>query len=350
MTDAMSTRATRPGDGPWRITFVTNPDDCNLGCAMCECGVGAPAWGERERRSAPRRLAPERVFAVLDEREGSALREVIPSTTGEPLLWEGMDGLVDRCSQRGLSLNVTTNGTWPGRGPARWAARLLPVVSDLKVSWNGATPETAAAIMPGIDLARALDDLRVVLAHRNSIGDWTGSRPTVSLQVTAQEGNVSELRDIVRIAAALGVDRVKVNHLQVRFPSLAQRSLRRSRLAISRWNHAVAQMRAAAASHPTPDGRHVELQGAVELPPDPAERLPAGPCPFLGREAWVLVDGRFAPCPHPAAVRRELGDFGSLDDRTLGAFWESNALRALVEGYERHPVCVECPFRRPGGA
>jgi hypothetical protein len=26
--------ATRPG--PWRITFDTNPDDCNLHCIMCE--------------------------------------------------------------------------------------------------------------------------------------------------------------------------------------------------------------------------------------------------------------------------------------------------------------------------
>lgn len=329
---------------------MTNPDDCNLGCAMCECGVGAPTWSERDRRFQRRRLDVEKVLAVLDERQGSALREVIPSTTGEPLLWDGLDALVDRCAQRGLALNLTTNGTWPGRGPARWATRLLPVVSDLKVSWNGSTPATASAIMAGIDLSRAIEALRVVIAHRDSVAAWTDQRPTLSFQVTAQEGNVSELGDIVRLAAALGVDRVKVNQLQVRFPSLAQHSLRRNRLAIARWNHAVAQMRAAAAETKTPDGRHVKLVNAVELPPDPAERLPAGPCPFLGQEAWVLVDGRFAPCPHPAAVRRELGDFGSLAEWPLGQFWKSAELAALAAGYEQHPVCRECNFRRPGGA
>ena len=26
-----------PKLGPWRITFDTNPDDCNLRCIMCEC-------------------------------------------------------------------------------------------------------------------------------------------------------------------------------------------------------------------------------------------------------------------------------------------------------------------------
>jgi MoaA/NifB/PqqE/SkfB family radical SAM enzyme len=346
----LSTRSTPSGGGPWRITFVTNPDDCNLGCSMCECGVGAPSWNERDRRYQRRRLAPEKVLAVLDERKGSALREVIPSTTGEPLLWDGFDALVDRCAVRGLALNLTTNGTWPGRGAARWAARIMPVASDVKVSWNGSTPATTAAIMSGLDLGRAIEDLRVVVAHRDSVAAWTDQRPTISFQVTAQEGNVAELGDIVRLAAALGVDRVKVNHLQVRFPSLAQLALRRNRLSIARWNHAVRQMREAADTARTPDGRQVKLINAVELPADPADRLPAGPCPFLGEEAWVLVDGRFAPCPHPAAVRRELGEFGSLDDRTLGQFWEGEPLRTLLQGYERHPVCSECSFRRPGGA
>jgi len=342
---------TRPASGgPWRITFVTNPDDCNLGCAMCECGVGAPSWGERDRRSAPRRLDPAAVLAVLDERRGSPLREVIPSTMGEPLLWAGLDALVDRCAAQGLRLNLTTNGTWPGRGPAEWAERLFPVASDVKVSWNGATPGVAAELMSGLDLARAVADLRVLLARRDALAARTGIRSTVSFQVTAQEGNVAELGAIVRLAAALGVDRLKINQIQVRFPSLAQRSLRRNRLAVARWNHAVREMEAAAEEARTPDGRKVELRNAVELPHDPAARLPPGECPFVGVEAWVLVDGRFAPCPNPAAVRGELGAFGSLADRTLGQFWEGEELGALAAGYEEHPVCRECPFRRPGGA
>ena len=33
---AESTRTTQERPGPWRITFDTNPDDCNLHCIMCE--------------------------------------------------------------------------------------------------------------------------------------------------------------------------------------------------------------------------------------------------------------------------------------------------------------------------
>jgi MoaA/NifB/PqqE/SkfB family radical SAM enzyme len=317
---------------------------------MCECGVGAPSWGERDRRAHHRRLEPAQVLAVLRERTGTPLREVISSTMGEPLLWEGMDALVDACAAQGLRLNLTTNGTWPGRGAAAWADRLLPVLSDVKVSWNGSTPATASELMNGLDLARAVADLRIVLARRDALAAGGAHRPTVSFQVTAQEGNVGELAAIVRLAAALGVDRVKVNHLQVRFPSLAQRSLRRSRISVARWNHAVAEMKSAADEARTPDGRRVEVVGAVELPRDPNDRLPAGPCPFVGLEAWVLVDGRYAPCPSPAAVRGDLGRFGSLAELTLGEFWAGEPLRALAEGYAEHPVCRECPFRRPGGA
>jgi MoaA/NifB/PqqE/SkfB family radical SAM enzyme len=346
----VSTR-TRPADGgPWRITFVTNPDDCNLGCAMCVGGVGAPSWGERDRRSSPRRLETEKVLAILEERRGTPLREVIPSTMGEPLLWDGMDALLDRCARDGLRLNLTTNGTWPGRGAAAWAERILPVASDVKISWNGATPATAAALMGGLDLTAAVADAKVLLARRDALADRAGGPPTVSFQVTAQEGNVAELGAIVRTAAALGVDRVKVNHLQVRFPSLAQHSLLRSRVSLARWNHAVTEMKAAAESTRRPDGRPIELVNAVALPKTPEERLPPGPCPFVGAEAWVLSDGRYAPCPSPSAVRGHLGEFGSIAERTVGQFWSSPELQALLDLFEEHPVCQDCPFRRPGGA
>jgi MoaA/NifB/PqqE/SkfB family radical SAM enzyme len=341
----------RPAEGgPWRITFVTNPDDCNLGCAMCDHGVGAPSWSERDRRSSPRRMAPETVLAALGERRGSPLREVIPSTMGEPLLWSGFDALVDWCAAEGVRLNLTTNGTWPGRGAAGWAARILPVAADVKISWNGATPGTAAALMSGLDLERAIADLKTVLAARDALAAKGGHRAKISFQVTAQEGNVAELPAIVRLAAALGVDRVKVNQIQVRFPSLAQRSLRRSRVAVARWNRAVLEMREAQERVRTPAGRAVELVNAIEWPRDPEARPPPVPCPFVGREAWVLVDGRFAPCPSPAAVRGELGKFGSIADRTIGEFWRSDALVSLAQGYEANPICEVCPFRRPGGA
>jgi MoaA/NifB/PqqE/SkfB family radical SAM enzyme len=268
---------------------------------------------------------------------------------GEPLLWSGLDRLVDLCAELGLALNLTTNGTFPGRGAAAWAERLVPVASDVKLSWNGATPATAAAIMPGLDLRRALEDLRAFAGVRDARAT-PGRRCRLSFQVTAQAANVDELPEIVRLAVSLGVERVKVNHLQVRSPSLASASLLRSVAALRRWNAAVAAMLAAADLHRLPGGGRIALENVVPLAEDPATPAPPGPCRFLGREAWVHPDGRFAPCPHPAAARGELGDFGSLAGSSLATIWRGAPLAALTTTWPAHPVCAACPLRRPGGA
>jgi MoaA/NifB/PqqE/SkfB family radical SAM enzyme len=295
-------------------------------------------------------MPPALALAVLDERRGSPLAQVIPSMLGEPLLWPGLDALLARCADLGLTVNVTTNGTFPGRGPEGWGEALLPVASDVKVSWNGASAATAERIMAGLDFERAVEGVRRFAAVRDRVARTTGRRATLSFQVTAQEGNLDELPDIVRLAARLGVDRIKVNHLQVRTPALAARSLRRSPEAIARWNAVVAEVRAAAAGGPFPSGRPVVLQNVVPLVPDPAAPSPAGPCPFAGWEAWIHWDGRFGPCPHPAAAEGGLGDFGSVADVPLGRIWASEPFRRFVAGHLDHPVCRACAFRRVGGA
>jgi len=331
--------------GPRRITFQTNPDDCNLACRMCrEHSPLAPPRAP----APPRRLTPDVVLRVLVERDGSPLEEVIPSTKGEPLLWEGLDRLADACAERSLLLNVTTNGTFPGRGAAAWAAKLAPVASDVKVSWNAATPSTAKRVMGGVGFERAVEDVRAFVAARDALRAGGARACRVSFQVTAQEANVAELPAILRLAARLDVDRVKVNQLQLHFPELAGEDLRRDPSSRARWNEAVRGMQAAAGEERLPSGAPVLLQNAAPWPPS-GEEAAYGPCPFLGREAWVTVERRFAPCPAPAGQDGRLGDFGSLHDRTLGDIWESAAYRALVAGYEQRRECGTCPLRRAGG-
>ena len=333
--------------GPWRVTFVTNPDDCNLRCIMCRSGSG---WARPpDRRQRPRRRMDLALLRrILEERRGSGLAEIIPSTEGEPLLYPEMDGLLDLCAAAGVKVNLTTNGTFPGRGASAWAERLAPACSDVKVSWNGAVARTAEAIMPGLRFEDALAGLRDFAAVRDRMTSRGWDRCRLSLQVTAMEPNVAELPEIVRLAASLGVDRVKVNQLQVHFEELRPLSLRRSAASIARWNAVARACRAAAAEVRRRSGRKIALENVVELQPDPRHPAPLGPCPFLAQEAWVTVDGRFAPCPAPQ--RKRLGELGSLRERTMGEIWESEGYRNLCRDYRSHPVCRECSFRRPGGA
>ena len=108
-------------------------------------------------------------------------------------------------------------------------------------------------------------------------------------------------------------------------------------------------MRAAAETARLLTGERVLLQNAVELAPDPASLAPRGPCLFVGREAWIHPDGRFAPCPHPAASQGGLGDFGSVAETPLGApgratgSWRSSQVTRITRWQE-------LPAPRPGGA
>ena len=292
-------------------------------------------------------MDPGLAVGLLGELGGGPLREVIPSTMGEPLLWGGLDALLDACAGAGILLNLTTNGTWPGRGGYGWGERLAPVASDVKISWNGATAASAAAIMTGLDFAAALEGVRGFAAARDEAAARTGHRCRLSFQVTAQAGNVDELGDLVALAASLSVDRVKVNQLQARVPALEARALPASQEGRTRWNRAVEAMQRAAAMT---GGRGVELQNVSPWPALDAPGVPAGPCPFVGREAWVLHDGTLAPCPHPAAWRGELGHFGAVGERRLLELWRGEALARFTASHQDHPICRSCALRRAGGA
>ena len=272
--------------GPWRITFDTNPDTCNMRCVMCEeHSPHSPLQIARRKEGRPRRLMPiELVRRVMSEAVAHGLREIIPSTMGEPLLYEHFDEILALCSKHGVRLNLTTNGTFPRLGATEWAERIVPVASDVKISWNGATGATQEAIMIGSRWDRVLENVRAFIAVRDAHAAKGSYRCRVTFQVTFMEANAGELADIVRLAAGLGVDRVKGHHLWAHFEEIEAQSMRRSREAIGRWNAAVLAARKAAAESMLPDGRPILLEtstSSIQTRPGMTS-LRADSAPFSG--------------------------------------------------------------------
>ena len=336
--------------GPWRITFDTNPDTCNLRCVMCEeHSPYSQLQTNRRREGKPRRLMPiELIRKVVAEAAPRGLREIIPSTMGEPLLYEHFEEILALCSDYGVKLNLTTNGTFPRLGARAWAERIVPVTSDVKISWNGATKSTQEAIMFGSSWQTALDNARAFIEVRDTHAASGGNRCRVTFQLTFLEGNIPELADIVRLAVRLGVDRVKGHHLWVHFDEVRSQSMRRDADAIRRWNSAVLSAREAAAERPLPNGNYILLENIFLLDDSAQEDIaPNGPCPFLGQEAWVSAQGRFDPCCAPDAQRRTLGDFGNLRDQGLMDIWDGDSYRNLIASYRNRALCLGCNMRRP---
>ena len=337
---------------PWRITFDTNPDTCNLKCVMCEEHSPHSALqplrkldGRRHRR-----MTFEMLKRIVEEAAGKGLREIIPSTMGEPLLYEHFEDILALCAKHNVKLNLTTNGTFPKYGASDWAARIVPVTSDVKISWNGACKTTHESIMLGSKWEESLRNLREFITVRDAHAANGGNRCRVTLQLTFLESNVEELAGIVRLGIELGVDRIKGHHLWTHFPEIEALSMRRNADAIRRWNFAVEQAQKIALEQPLANGRAILLENIFSLDEESTQELtPDGLCPFLGQEAWVSAQGRFDPCCAPDAQRRALGEFGELLDTPLLDIWQGDAYRALVASYRNRSLCSSCNMRKPAG-
>ena len=77
--------------GPWRITFDTNPDQCNLRCIMCE----EHSNYNIDNKSIIRIMDFEIIEEIIEDAVNYGLREIIPSTMGEPLLYTRFTDLVN---------------------------------------------------------------------------------------------------------------------------------------------------------------------------------------------------------------------------------------------------------------
>lgn len=330
---------------PRRITIVTNPGLCNMACPMCDThSIHAPVGHADELPLLPWST----VEATLRDLARLGLREVIPSTMGEPLMYPHFDRLLALLSELGLTLNLTTNGSFPRGGVEHWAPRLLPVLTDMKVSLNGVDAPMNESVMVGANTARQLANIQFFVQQRDAYALEARRRPTVTLQVTFMERNLEHLPDLLRWAIRSGIDRFKGHHLWVTWPQLQDESLRRTRESAGRWNAMVSVLQQIARDEAGPQGQRIRLEHVTPLD----EISPQGPaadteCPFLGQEAWLEADGSFQVCCCPSTKRRAFGDFGNVTDTPMPRLWADPRYRAFVDGWGEHANCRECNMRRP---
>jgi glycosyltransferase involved in cell wall biosynthesis/MoaA/NifB/PqqE/SkfB family radical SAM enzyme len=333
---------------PRRLTIVTNPGLCNMSCTMCDTH-SVYGKSKLELKALPI-LSWEAVEKNVRELARLGLREVIPSTMGEPLMYPQFEKLVELIRQLGLTLNLTTNGSFPRASVAQWAKMLMPVLSDMKVSLNGTTAEVNEAIMRGADTAQQMRNVEEFLSHRDRSAASGGPRPSVTIQATFMETGLPGLPDLLRWAIARGVDRFKGHHVWVTWPQLESESLRRSPEAAERWNSMVAVLTAITDAERGPSGRRIRLENVVRLEPERAGGPPEdSECPFLGKEAWLEADGSFQVCCCPAELRKDFGDFGNVADTSFSRLWASPTYRSFVGRWGDHPNCQSCNMRRPRG-
>jgi len=341
----------KPENELWRITIDTNPEDCNLKCIMCEEHSPYSNFIPKlfqETGVKRRRMPFEWVEKIFIQAKELGVKEIIPSTMGEPLLYKDFDGIFELSRQTGIKINLTTNGTFPKKSVVEWAMLIVPNTTDIKISWNAATPETAEKVMQGINFAQCLENVKEFITVRDHIFTETGYFCRVTFQLTFMENNMHELADIIQLAASLGVDRVKGHHLWAHFDEIKELDFKRSETGIKKWNLHVEEALNAQRKYLKPNGERVLLENIIPLTPQENIEVPEDyECPFLNKELWISATGKFSPCCAPDELRQTLGDFGNFAEQDISTFTKSEQYQNLMKNYKEKELCKTCNMRKP---
>lgn len=344
-------RLQKPKNSLWRITIDTNPEDCNLSCTMCEEHSQFSKYIDtlyKETGVKRRRMPVEWLDKIFKQAKEMGVREIIPSTMGEPLLYKGIERIYDLAKEHQIKINLTTNGTFPKKSVVEWAKIIVPQTTDVKISWNGSTAETSQEIMVGIDFENAIDNVKQFVTYRNQHFKSGGNYCRVTFQLTFMQNNMHELAEIIKLAAYLDVDRVKGHHLWAHFNEIKKLSMKADSSSIKKWNAYVEEAYNAANEHRRPNGEKVLLENIYALEEMEKKEVPKSyGCPFLKKEIWISATGKISPCCAPDKERDKLGDFGNIQDQTLQEIISGDSYQDLVANYKDQNLCKTCNMRKP---
>ena len=330
---------------PWRITFDTNPDQCNIHCIMCEEHSNYNlSLGNMNRI-----MDFEIIKQVIENTVNYGLKEIIPSTMGEPLLYKGFIDLIKLIKSHNLNINLTTNGTFPRLGAEEWAKLILPIASDVKISINGAIKETNELIMEGINFKKQISNIKNFVQIRDKIRKIGTNLPTITFQATFMKRNLKELPELLRMAIKMDIDRFKGHHLWITHPELKNESLKQDWDSIKQWNKIAEELYVIAENERLNNGRKIILDNIYPiLYPIKINKIPDDfICPFLGREAWIAWDGKFNVCCAPDNLRGKFGSFGNVKDNNFMELWTSKSYTDLIQNWGNYEVCGICNMRKP---
>ncbi|HQP05049.1 MAG TPA: radical SAM protein [Bacteroidales bacterium] len=334
----------------WRITLDTNPEDCNLHCIMCEEHSEYSHFKQKllEKTGSSRRVMPEQtIIKLVREAAEMGVREIIPTTMGDPLVSSNFELIARLAAENNIHLNVTHNGTFPRKTATEWAEIIVPITSDIKISWNGATAKTAEAVMKGLNYEKALLDLEDFISFRDRYYLETGYYCRISFQLTFMRCNMLEIEQIIELAARLGIDRIKGHHLWVHNSEMEKQSFQLTDQTRKEWNQ-IADRAKKVAEELKKQGKNILLENFDALQEGTASSIPESyECPFLGNELWISATGKISPCCAPDALRQSLGEFGNISTVKLSELTESNHYKKLLSNYKNYEVCKKCNMRRP---
>ncbi|MGB6329439.1 MAG: radical SAM/SPASM domain-containing protein [Halarcobacter sp.] len=314
---------------PWRITIDTNPDQCNLNCIMCDTHSIYNKKPLEHRKAMKKKL----LIKSIDQALSIGIKEIIPSTMGEPLMYQFFDIFLDKTINSKTKLNLTTNGTFPIYGVEKWAKKLLPVLSDIKISINSLKDDVNKRIMINDNTFDKIENIKKFVQLR----DLYYPEVSITLQVTFLESNLSELEEIILFAIKYKINRVKGHQLWVTFDEIKNESLQKNKNSIIKWNDFIDTIEKYRNKIELSNFKKIKFKDEIsEIKND---------CPFLGEELWIDQEGTFNICCAPSNKRVSLGEWGNIQTKSIESIFNSLEYQNILQTYKQQDICKECSLR-----
>lgn len=334
---------------------------CNLRCAMCMQPRGAPGDDDSPTFGAgAAELEPQQWLRVVDQ--AAPARPAFYFSGGEPLLYRGLDAILERVKSHGMIAALVTNATLL----EKHARRLVEIgVDNVTVSIDGpAQTHDAIRGLPGA-FDRAMRGIGALVEARRAAG---AHFPSLKINCVVTPDSLPHLEETWRIAADLGADEINFQHpifdttenLERHnrvFPSMlgldAEEARKCCRIEGEIYSRRFTEGQV---DELLETARRIEAQSGPESPavlffPEvPRAQWPAyyldlqfpfrALCTMPWRIMRLQADGAFEPCLHYR--------IGNVADAPLWELWNAAAMRrfrrALAAG-RLFPGCVRCCYR-----
>jgi radical SAM protein with 4Fe4S-binding SPASM domain len=162
---------------------------------------------------------------------------------------------------------------------------VMPVLRDIKFSFDGATKSTFEKTRVGSDFETVLHNIRGFMKIREE----TSYHPSATLLVTLMYRNIRELPQVIELAHEFGVERVKGCFMVLRNPYEMSQSL---------WFHKELTNKILEKSEELAKSYDIKTKfyKKFDLNHETNENVGKIDCRFLWEEAWIKGNGDVIPC------------------------------------------------------
>lgn len=292
---------------------IESTNICNLSCPLCPTG-------QKLKGRSKGKMSLGNFKKIIDEL-GDCLYSIRLENWGEPLLNEEIFEMITYAKRRKISTAFNTNLLFLDEQKAK--ELILSGLDHIKISLDGATPESYAKYRIGGDFNKVINNIKLLVKMRKILNK---SNPFIEIQFIIMKHNEYELEAIEVLSKDLEVDSLFIERLR---PDMREELFNPTFYGIEKFKNWL----------PT-DENYSRFNYQTKK-----RKFQPNICSYLWTSAVINWDGSIVPC---CSVYDECYDFGNIFQNGFKDIWNGQkyiASRRLIgrhkqEGIET--VCANC--------